>query len=146
MMRRLSIYVLAFLSLIIMAWGLMYLFRIHIMNYHVSYLAMTEEQLNLVDKNIVPLYLTLMKITGACMLGIGATTLIITLGPLRLRQPWGWWSLITLLPVPLIVTSLLTYEVANQIPSGPRPPYWLAFGILVVFLATIGFCFPRKNQ
>jgi len=145
-MRRLSIYVLAFLSLIIMAWGLMYLFRIHIMNYHVSYLAMTEEQLNLVDKNIVPLYLTLMKITGACMLGIGATTLIITLGPLRLRQPWGWWSLITLLPVPLIVTSLLTYEVANQIPSGPRPPYWLAFGILVVFLATIGFCFPRKNQ
>ncbi|TSA25638.1 MAG: hypothetical protein D4R67_09675 [Bacteroidetes bacterium] len=146
MMRRLSIYILAILSLIIMFWGLMYLFRIHIMNYHVAYLAMTEEQLNAVDKNIVPLYLTLMKIMGACMLAIGATTLVVTVGPLRRGQPWGWWSLITLLPVPLIVTSYLTYQVASQISNGSRPPFWLALGILVVFLATIGFCYPRKDK
>ena len=145
MKRRFSIYILAILSVIIMAWGLLYLFRIHIMNYHVAYLAMTEKQLNEVDQHIVPLYLTLMKITGACMLGIGATTLVITLGPLRHRQRWGWWSLITLLPVPLIITSVLTYQVAVQIPSGPTPPYWLAMGILVVFVATVGFCYPRKD-
>jgi len=145
-MRRISIYVLAFLSLIIIVWGLMYLFRIHIMNYHVAYLAMTEEQLNDLDKNIVPLYLTLMKISGACMLGIGATTLLLTLGPVRHRQSWGWWSLITLLPAPLIVTSFLTYQVASQISTGSQPPYWLALGILVVFLATIGFCYPTKGE
>jgi len=33
-------------------------------------------------------------------LAIGATSLVITIGPLRRKQLWGWWSLITLLPVP----------------------------------------------
>lgn len=145
MIRRLSIYVIAFLSLIVIAWGLLYLFRIHLMNYHVAYLNMTEAQLAEVDRNIVPLYLTLMKITGACMLGIGMTTLLITMGPLRRGQPWGWWGLITLLPVPLAMTSLFTFQVASRIAIGPRPPYWLAMGILVVFLAAIGFCYPRKK-
>ncbi len=55
MKHRFSLYILAFLSIIIIMWGLMYIFRIHLMHYHLTYLAMTEEQLIAVDSNIVPL-------------------------------------------------------------------------------------------
>ena len=146
MARRISLYVIAFLSLVIMCRGLMYLIRIHIMNYHIAYLGMTEDQLSAVDQKIVPLYLTLMKITCACMLAIGATSLVITWSQLRNGTPWGWWSLITLLPFPLVITTVLTYHVASEISLGPRPPYWLAAGILILFLGVIGFCYPRKDR
>ncbi len=145
MKKQVPIYVLVFLSLIIIAYGVLYMFRNDIMSYHAAFLGLTDIQLIAFNKHIIPLYLTLIRITGACMIAIGLTSLVIVLGPLRLGHRWAWWSLITLLPLPLLVTFLLSYNIAGTIHTGPKPPYWLAGGILVLFLAVIGFCYPGKS-
>ena len=146
MKKQIPIYILAFLSLIIIAYGMLYIFRNDIMSYHAAFLGMTDLQLVQFNQHIIPLYITLIRITGSCIIAIGLTSLVIVLGPLRQGNRWAWWSLITLLPLPLIVTSLLSYHIASTIHAGPKPPYWLAAGILVLFLAVIGFCYPGESD
>jgi hypothetical protein len=146
MKNKIPIYLLAILSLVIIAYGILYLFRNDIMNYHFPYLRMSEEQLSRFNQHIIPLYLTLIWISGSCMIAIGLTSFLIVIGPLRKEEGWAWWLLITLLPLPLIVTTLASYHIAATIPSGPKPPYWLGGLILALFLLVIGFCYPRKSK
>jgi hypothetical protein len=144
--KQVSVYILSFLSLIIIGYGCLYIFRRDIMSYHSAFLGMSEDQLMVFNQRIIPLYLTLIWIVGSCMIAIGLSSLILVIGPLRQGYRWAWWILMALLPIPLFITALLSYKVAHTIPSGPKPPYWLAAGILVVFLAVIGFCYPRRNR
>ncbi len=146
MKKQVSIYILAFLSLIIIGYGILYMLQHDIMSYHAAFLGMSEEQLMVFNQHIIPLYLTLIWITGSCMIAIGLTSLVIVVGPLRQGQRWAWWVLITLLPIPLVITSILSYHIAYTIPSGPKPPYWLATGIFILFIASIGFCYPHRNK
>jgi hypothetical protein len=146
MKKRILLAILSLISLMIIAYGSMYLFRQHIMGYHLAFLGMSEEKLTEFDSEIIPLCLALIRITGSCMVAIGAASLFIVLGPLRSGQRWASWLLMILLIFPLVITSVVTYNIASTISSGPRPPYWLAMGLLVVILIVIGLLGLSKNK
>ncbi len=145
MERKIAIGLLVFLSLTSIAFGTRYLFTAHLMNYHLAYLRMAEVQLNTVDNRIVSLFLVLIRITGGCMIAVGASGLILTLFPFRLGEPWAWWTLLVLYVIPLVSLLANTYPVAHEITSGPRPPWWLA-GWMLGFLAVALVLSPPKKK
>jgi hypothetical protein len=145
MERKIAVGLLVFLSLISLAFGARYLFTAHLMNYHLSYLQMAEVQLNEVDHRIVSLFLVLIRITGGCMIAVGASSLVITLSPFRRGEPWAWWTLLALYVIPLVTLIVTTYPVAHEISRGPRPPWWLAMWMLG-FLAVALFLSPPKKR
>jgi hypothetical protein len=145
MKRKIAIGFMVLLSLIGIAFGLRYLITAHLMNYHIAFLRMAEAQLIQVDNRIVLLFLVLIRITGGCMISIGITALIITLTAFRRQEPWAWWSLLSLFSFSLVTLGIITYHVARDITLGPRPPWWLATGMLVVLAAALFLLPPKKK-
>ncbi|HTX87560.1 MAG TPA: hypothetical protein VMC08_01120 [Bacteroidales bacterium] len=143
---KLSLYVLGLLSLIVIATGMLYFLRQHLLGYHAAFLEMTEPQLNSFDPRIMPLYFALTQITGSCMIATGLTSFLLVAWPLRHRIRWAWWTLVALLPFPLGVTSVVSYHISRSIAEGPRPPYWLAMGILALFILAMIFAYPGKTE
>ncbi len=145
MKRKIATGLLVFLSLIAIAFGLHYLFAAHLMKYHISFLQMAELQLNQVDGRIVALFLVLIRIVGGCMTAIGVASLILAWVPFRKQERWAWWTVLALFSISLLTLGIITFPVAQDITNGPRPPWWLATGMLAVLAVALFLSPPKKK-
>ena len=94
--QRISIYIFYFLSIIAIAYGLMYLFKNDIMSYNYAFLKMDKTQITNFNPRIIKLMLVLMKVSGACFVAVGSTALIITARFLKKGERWTLWCLISI--------------------------------------------------
>ncbi len=146
--KKISIYIFYFLSIIAIAYGLMYLFKNDIMSYHYAFLNMDKTQINDFNPHIIKLMLALMKVSGACFVAVGSTALIITAKPFRNGEKWALLCLISLFSLSLIPMFFVTLNIANSIPSGGiKPPWWLTLAmIILLIIATLFSLNKRTNQ
>jgi hypothetical protein len=135
------------LSGIAFAFGCLYSFRGHIMSYHVSFLVVDEAALNSMNSNIVPLFLTLMKVAGAGMMAIGLAAFIITLIPHKKEEAWSWWTLMMLFLASLGPMYFHTRLIAINIPHGmSKPPYQLTLVMLVLLAIGLVLSYPYGKK
>ena len=144
--RRIASVLLYIASMVTVAFGILYLTRNDIMDYHHAFLGMTTGQLDYLNPRLVPLYLALMKIAGGALLSIGVTAFIIVAVPFSKGEKWAWWSLLTLFTIMLSATLYVTITISCQIPAGqPKPPWLLTLMILIaVLLALINSFIPSS--
>ncbi|MFH2094539.1 MAG: hypothetical protein ABIJ16_02470 [Bacteroidota bacterium] len=141
-------YILLILSVISFGFGLMYLLRCHLMNYHISFLAMTETQLNDINPAIVKLFLALIHVSGSAIISIGIGTFLIAFFPYRDGKQWAWWCLLMMFTMSLVPMFYVTYTIAQAIPDGlPKSPWWLTLIMFVLMLVAlaIGFGSGKKK-
>ena len=146
--QKISIYIFYFLSIIAIAYGLMYLFRDDIMSYHYAFLRMDKTQINDFNPHIIKLMLALMKISGACFVSVGVTAFIITGKLFRNGEKWALWCLISLFSLSLIPMFFVTLNIANNIPSeGIKPPWQLTLVMLILLIIAILLsCIKKTNR
>lgn len=147
MLIKISSYTFYLLSVIAIGFGLLYFFRSDIMPYHYSFLGTSSAEINAFNPKLVELMLAFMKIIGSCYIGIGLGALLITRLGIVKEKAWAWWSILLLMLFPLSVTLWITLIVSNGIIDGPKPPWYLAFGMLVLLLLGLGLSSKllRKN-
>ncbi len=63
---------------------------------HLAYLGATDEQ---IDRRIAELDLAMLRSIGGCLLAIGATTLVLTNGPIRRGERWSRFAVAILVGV-----------------------------------------------
>lgn len=63
---------------------------------HLTYLGATDEQL---DRRFAELDLAMLRSIGGCLLAIGATTLVLTNGPIRRGEKWSRFTVAILVGV-----------------------------------------------
>jgi hypothetical protein len=63
---------------------------------HLAYLDATDEQL---DQRLAELDLAMLRSIGGCLLAIGATTLVLTNGPIRRGEKWSRFTVAVLVGV-----------------------------------------------
>jgi hypothetical protein len=63
---------------------------------HLAYLGATDEQL---DQRFAELDLAMLRSIGGCLLAIGATTLVLTNGPIRRGEKWSRFTVAILVGV-----------------------------------------------
>jgi hypothetical protein len=149
MRHKIAKWIFIFLSLGAVAYGVMYLATPHLMSYHLAYLGMTEEQINQLSVRFLPLYHALMQVSGAGMVAIGFAAFLITLIPHKREEKWAWWTLLVLFSMSLVPMFLTTFHIAQNISSGPKPPYYITIIMFVLMLIAQILTFPylrRKNK
>ena len=132
MTLKISSYIFYLLSVVTIAFGSLYFFRTDIMPYHYSFLHASVSEINTFNPSIVELMLAFMKIIGSSYIGIGAAVLLITRMGILKKKAWAWWSIFIVMSFPLAVTYWITIVVSNNITEGPKPPWYLALGMLVL--------------
>ncbi len=108
-------------ALILLAFGFRYFFAGELMPYHAEILGIARD--GLTDAYSI-IFTTLYRATGAGMLAIAATTVVLLVVPFRNGQPWSRWALsgIGLLyaGLSLFLTLALQAETTANIPwPGP---------------------------
>ena len=145
MKQKIAAILFSILSAIAIIFGLMYCLRGHLMDYHIAYLGKTESELNAFSDRIVPLYLALMKIAGACMIAIGLSSLPIIFKPLKREESWAWLVLLVHFTASLVFMFLVTHYIAGHIQKGdPRPPYILVLIMLGLLVIALALSFPKS--
>ena len=146
--QKTSIYIFYFLSIIAIAYGLMYLFKNDIMSYHYAFLRMDKTQINDFNPHIIKLMLALMKVSGACFVSVGVTAFIITAKPFKKGERWALWCLISLFSLSLIPMFFVTLNIANNIPAGEiKPPWQLTLVMLILLIiAVLLSCIKKRNK
>ena len=136
--QKTSLYIFYFLSIIAIAYGLMYLFKNDIMSYHYAFLRMDKTQINNFNPHIIKLMLALMKVSGACFVSVGVTAFIITDRLFKNGEKWALWCLISLFSLSLIPMFFVTLNIANNIPAGGiKPPWQFTLAMLILLLVAI---------
>jgi hypothetical protein len=142
--RKIAHWIFIFLSLGAIAYGLMYLFRPHLMAYHLAYLKLSENDINQFSDRLLSLYHALMQVSGAGMVAIGFAALLITLIPHKREEKWAWWTLLVLFTFSLVPMFLTTFHIAGGIQTGPKPPYYLTIIMLGLMLIAQILTFPYR--
>jgi cytochrome bd-type quinol oxidase subunit 2 len=133
--HKIAKWIFIFLSLGAIAYGFMYLFRSHLMGYHLAYLKLSENEINQFNDRLLSLYHALMQVSGAGMVAIGFAAFLITLIPHKREEKWAWWTLLVLFSLSLVPMFVTTFHIAQNISSGPTPPYYLTvimFGLMLI--------------
>jgi len=121
------------LSVVAVAFGAMYLFRGHIMPYHIAYLGMSESEIAAINPRLVALPVALMRVSGGTFIAVGVSAFLITLFSFRKGSVSAWWTLMTLFSISLIPMFFVTVEIAMGVPKGEQqPPWWLTLAMLAI--------------
>ncbi|MBN2669507.1 MAG: hypothetical protein JXR60_09775 [Bacteroidales bacterium] len=130
-------------ALVTIGFGLMYFFRNDIMPYHYAFLHTDHESLYQFNDQIVPLMLAFMKIIGSSYVGIGIGMILLNAFGVKRKERWAWWAFFASSSFPLITTYIITLIVSANIESGPKPPSYLAFALIL--LSILGAALTFKS-
>ena len=145
--RKISSYFFYLLSVIALAFGLLYLLRTHLMSYHIAFLGMTEDQIGNFNPRILELFLALIHIAGGVFITVGVCSFIVTYFSYRKGSIWSWWYLLLSFSISLIPMLIVTYSIAEQIKKGqPKPPWWLTLVMLVIMIAGLIIGWKSKSK
>lgn len=133
-----NFYVLAIVSI---AFGSMYFFRSDIMPYHYAFLGINEAELMQFNPRLLELMTIFMKIIGSSYIGIGIANIFINAIGVRKEKTWSWWALLSIYICPLSVTYIITLIVSKGIEAGPKPPSYLALGMIVILVLGLALSF-----
>ena len=137
MALKISSYLFYLLSVITIAFGGLYFLRTDIMPYHYSFLQVSSSQINAFNPNVIELMLAFMKIIGSSYIGIGTAVILITKIGILKNKAWAWWSILLVMSFPLAVTYWITVMVSLNIEEGPKPPWCLALGMLILLVLAL---------
>ncbi len=134
------------ISVAAIGFGAMYFFRHHIMDYHVAFLGMSEDEIKSFNPKLIDLLLAMIHIMGATFITIGITGLIITYSSFRKGVKWAWYSLFVLFTLSLTPMLFITHKIASAIPDGEsKPPWWLTLAMLIVMAIALILSWPKKQ-
>jgi len=134
MTLKISTYIFYLLSLVTIGFGTMYFLRSDIMPYHYSFLQTDSASINAYNPRIVELMLAFMKIIGSSFVGIGLGVIVVTKMGIAKSKAWAWWTILLTMAFPLTVTYWITIIVSKNIELGPKPPWYLALGMIVLLI------------
>ena len=121
-------------SLLLIAFGFIYLFRSEFMPYHAVAVGKSWSE---VDPAFQILILALMKVSGGGFLAAGFTIVILLFKALRKRLRWSYW----VIPIIGLIVSLSSlYVTINVAQNTPATPPWMAAAMGTILLI-VGFLF-----
>ena len=117
------------------AFGCYYLFVNNLAPYHYAFMQMDKEQIDAFNPRILELMIALKHIAGACFIGIGLITVFVAS---RIQAGSNNICVYNIgLFLMLLISNgtvlYISYNVAQQIDKGPKPPWYLS-GIIVLLL------------
>ncbi|NER79939.1 MAG: hypothetical protein F6K42_10215 [Leptolyngbya sp. SIO1D8] len=132
-------------ALLLLIFGLVYLFRPEFMPYHSDALA---REWSAVERPYQVLILALMRVTGGAWLATAMAMVILLLFPFRQGDKWARW---TIPAVGLVVSGSAFYATAYVRQHTPGNPPWIAVVVgmllsvigLVISLQTNGYTINR---
>lgn len=135
-----NFYVLAIVSI---GFGSLYFFRSDIMPYHYAFLGNSEAELNQFNPRLLELMTIFMKIIGSSYIGIGVANIFINAIGVNKGKRWSWWAILGIYIFPLSVTYIITLIVSKGIEVGPKPPSYLALGMVVLLVLGLVLSFKQ---
>ncbi len=129
---KIATYLFYILSIVTVGYGVLYFSRSNIMPYHYAFLHTDAQELNNFNPNIVKLMIAFIKIIGSSFIGIGFGIAIASYNGIRRKKKWAWWSILSIYSLAIIVTYYITLMVSSNITEGPKPPSYLALGMILL--------------
>lgn len=129
------------------AYGVLYLFRSNIMNYHEAFVGLTETELNNFNPRIVDLMLTFINIIGSTFISVGLASIFITAFFIKKERKKVLIIVILTYTISLIPLLIFTHAVASGISEGGvKPPWWITLVMIcLLFLAVIIPLFQKRK-
>ena len=138
-------------SVIAITFGGVYLFKSDIMPYHYAFLELNYNELVNLNNKLIPLFLALMKVSGATFISVGIAGIINTRILYINKSKRAWWSLLLMFVLSLVPMLYVTLNIANAIKDGePNPPWYLTLIMLIMLLSalimTYKYVFNKKTE
>ncbi len=134
-------------SVIAIAFGGMYLLKSDIMPYHYAFLELNHNELINLNNKLTPLFLALMKVSGAAFIAVGIAGIINTRILYINKSKRAWWSLLLMFVLSLVPMLYVTLNIANAIKDGePKPPWYLTLIMLVMLLSALIMTYKYVNN
>ena len=133
---KIASFLLYMISVVVIFFGILYLFTPKIMPYHEIYLGMSHEQL---QPKVAALLLSAMRIIGFLSIALGLALGIIIRFPFQKGEPWSWWLILVIWLIVLLPLLFITLRI------GLHTPWWLLVILLILLFVAMVITRPGRT-